>query len=304
MDFSKLWSAPVSVLTKGENVLNSEELDTNEEILNAFIKIAPYLNPLIQDDITIGIYDTEKLLINIPGETFALNVQKGDPLVAGDIVTDALRQNKPKSALVPKELFGFPLIARAIPLHDNTGKVIGGVGIGTSLEKSNNLFMVAESLSAIVEETAASLDDIASSVSKLAEQVEDVSGIISQVTAGASEISEISTIVRGISDQTNLLGLNAAIEAARAGEHGKGFSVVANEVRKLATDSKQNVSQIDNVTKNISQSITKLYEAFTAINEVTTTQAATIQEISSTVQEINRNAQELSDMADSTRSLK
>lgn len=284
--------------------MNTIEKETTEEILDAFIKIAPYLNTLIQDDITIGIYDTEKLLLNIPGETFALNVRKGDPLLAGDIVTDAQRQNSHKSALVPKDLFGFPLIARAIPLHDQTGKVIGGVGIGTSLEKSNNLFMVAESLSAIVEETAASLDDIASSVSKLADQVENASGIISQVTAGASEIGEISTIVRGISDQTNLLGLNAAIEAARAGEHGKGFSVVANEVRKLATDSKDNVSQIDHVTKNINHSIMKLNEAFTAINEVTTNQAATIQEISTTVQEISRNAQGLSEMADSARSLK
>lgn len=284
--------------------MNSADKDTNEEILDAFIKVAPYLNSLIQDDITVGIYDKEKLLLNIPGETFALNVQTGDPLLEGDIVTDALRQNSQQSALVPQDLFGFPLIARAIPLHDKTGKVVGGVGIGTSLEKSNNLFIVAENLSAIVEETAASLEDIASSVSKLADQVESAVEIISQVTTGASEIGKISTIVRGISDQTNLLGLNAAIEAARAGEHGKGFSVVANEVRKLATDSKQNVTQIDHVTKNISDSISELHEAFTAINEVTTNQAATIQEISATVQEINRNAQELSDMADSTRSIK
>lgn len=164
--------------------------------------------------------------------------------------------------------------------------------------------MVAGSLSAIVEETAASLEDIASSVSKLVDQIENASGIIYEVTTGATEIDKISKVVRGISDQTNLLGLNAAIESARAGEHGKGFSVVANEVRKLATNSKENVSQIDLVTKSINHSIIKLNEAFTAINEVTVNQAATIQEISTTVQEISRNAQELSEMADSTRSLK
>ncbi|MFD1928217.1 methyl-accepting chemotaxis protein [Sporosarcina siberiensis] len=284
--------------------MNIAKRDTSEEILDAFIKIAPYLNELIQDDITIGIYDTNKLLLNIPGKTFALNVQKGDPLLPGDIVTNALRENRNKSALVPKELFGFPLIARAIPLQDETGKVIGGVGVGTSLEKSNDLFVVAESLSAIVEETAASLDDIASSVTKLAGQVESASDVISQVTAGASEIGKISTVVRGISDQINLLGLNAAIEAARAGDHGRGFSVVSNEIRKLAANSKENVSQIDHVTKSISNSIMELNESFAAINEVTTNQAATIQEISATVQEISRNAHNLSKMADSTRSVK
>lgn len=283
--------------------MDTVEKDTTAEILEAFIKIAPHINKLIQDDITIGIYDTKKLLLNIPGETFALNVQKGDPLLPDDIVAGAQRENRIKSALVPKELFGFPLIARAIPLHDEKGQVIGGVGVGTSLKKSNDLFLVAESLSAIVEETAASLDDIASSVTKLVDQVINASDVISEVAIGASEIGKTSTVVRGISDQINLLGLNAAIEAARAGEHGKGFSVVANEVRKLATNSKENVSQIDHVTQNINESILKLNEAFIAINEASTSQAATIQEISATVQEISRNAQNLSEMADSTRSV-
>lgn len=109
------------------------------ELLQAFVKIAPLLNGLVQDDITVGIYDTEKLIINIPGQTFSLNVNPGDPLMEGDIVTNSIRSNAPLSAVVPKELFGFPLIARALPLHDEQGNVIGGVGIGTSLEKANKL---------------------------------------------------------------------------------------------------------------------------------------------------------------------
>ncbi|MBE1553362.1 archaellum component FlaC [Filibacter limicola] len=275
-----------------------KDLELGEDILEAFQRVAPYLNRLIQDDITIGIYDTKKLLLNIPGETFALDVHTGDPLAPGDIITDALRENRDKSAMVPKELFGFPLIARAIPLHDENGKVVGGVGVGTSLKKSNDLFLVADSLSAIFEETAASLDEIADSVSKLADQVAEASGILNEVTSGAAEIGKISSVVREISDQSNLLGLNAAIEAARAGDYGKGFSVVAQEIRKLATNSKENVGQINNVTKYISQSVERLNTAFSSINEVTTNQAASIQEISATVQEISRNAQNLSELAE------
>lgn len=91
-------------------------------LLDAFVKVAPFLNSLIQDDITIGIYDTEKLIVNIPAKTFSLNVKPGDPLQKGDIITDAIRMNQKKTSMVPKELFGFPLIARAIPLHDETEK--------------------------------------------------------------------------------------------------------------------------------------------------------------------------------------
>lgn len=269
----------------------------NEEILEAFIKVAPYLNQLIQDDITVGIYDTEKLLINIPGETFSLNVNSGDPLEEGDIITSAIRENQPKSQMVPKELFGFPLVARAIPLKNDLGKVIGGVGIGTSLEKSNTLFNVAENLSAIVEETAAALEDIASSVTQLADRITNITALVGEVNTGATQIGRISSTVRGLSDQSNLLGLNAAIEAARAGEAGKGFSVVADEIRKLATNSKENVGQIDELTSTISSTMANLSEAFNGITDLSTNQAASIEEISATVQEISRNAQHLSDLA-------
>lgn len=279
-------------------VISANNSHSATDILNAFQIVAPYLNKLIQDDITVGIYNTEQLLLNIPGETFALNVKAGDPLAPGDIITDAIKENKEKSAMVPKELFGFPLIARAIPLTDEAGRVFGGVGIGTSLEKSNNLFTVAENLSAIAEETAASLEEIAGSVTQLANQVAGVTDLMNEVSAGTTKIGNVSTVVRGLSDQSNLLGLNAAIEAARAGEAGNGFSVVADEIRKLATNSKENVAQIDQLTTNISNSVENLFNAFSGINELTTNQAASIEEISATVQEISRNAHSLSEMAE------
>ncbi|WP_046176181.1 methyl-accepting chemotaxis protein [Domibacillus indicus] len=270
------------------------------ELLEAFVKVAPFLNKLVQDDITIGIYDTEKLIINIPGETFSLNVSPGDPLTEGDIITEAIRKNTKKTAVVPKELFGFPLIARAIPLHDENGKVIGGVGLGTSMQKANQLFEVADNLSATVEETAASIEEISESLTVLTDRVTKISDQMKDVSSSAEQIGKISTVVRSISDQSNLLGLNAAIEAARAGEAGKGFSVVANEIRKLATNSKENVSQIDSITKNIQNLLLDLNEAFSEIHKLTDTQSATVQEFSATIQEISKNTIDLAHMAETT----
>lgn len=271
---------------------------TQHELIRAFVKIAPLLKSLTHDDITIGIYDTEKLILNIPGKTFSLNVTPGDPLMEGDIVTNAIRNNTALSDVVPKELFGFPLAARAIPLHDEQGRVIGGVGMGTSLEKANKLFEMAESFSAIVEQTTASIEDISQSVSHLTDRMTDVTNQMKDVSSSAQQIDKISTVVKEISDQSNMLGLNAAIEAARAGELGKGFSVVADEIRKLATRSKENVDQINGITKNIQELLQRFNHAFSDIHSLTDTQSGAIQEFSATIQEISIKAVELAQVAE------
>lgn len=273
---------------------------TQHELLKSFIRVAPLLKNLTNDDITIGIYDTEKLIINIPGNTFSLNVTPGDPLVEGDIVTNAIRNNTELTAVVPKELFGFPLAARAIPLRDESGNVIGGVGMGTSLEKANRLFEMAESFSAIVEQTSASIEEISQSVIHLNDRVSDITTQMNDVSTSAQQIHKISAVVKEISDQSNMLGLNAAIEAARAGEVGRGFSVVADEIRKLATSSKQNVDQINGITNNIQNLLLLLDQAFTDIHTLTDTQSGSIQEFSATIQEISNKAEELAQVAQDT----
>lgn len=272
----------------------------NHEIneISAFVKIAPLLNQLVQDDITVGIYDTEKLIINIPAKTFSLNVKPGDPLLEGDVITNAIRQNKPLSAIVPKDLFGFPLVARAIPLHDQNGKVIGGVGIGTSLERAHNLFEMAEGFSAIVQQIVSTIENINGTVEELSDRVKNMSVSMQKVSSSAEDIGQISSVVKGISDQSNLLGLNAAIEAARAGENGKGFAVVADEVRKLATNSKQNADRINQITNEIQQLLKALNQSFVEINALTDTQSKSMNEFAATIQEMSIKAQQLAHLAE------
>ncbi len=274
------------------------QTESTYSLLDAYVKIAPSLHKLMQEDMSISVYDTEKLLIYVPANTFNLNLTQGEPLVAGDILATAIHNNKEMSATVPKEIFGVPFASKVIPIHDEKGNVIGGVGVATSIEKAHKLFEVSESLTAIVQETAASLEEITKSASDLAERIVDVSSHMKEVSYGTNQIGQISKVVKGISDQSNLLGLNAAIEAARAGDAGRGFSVVADEIRKLATNSKENVSQIDDITKGIREAIDNLNNAFEGISDFADLQVASIQQITEIVQDIGKNARKLSSMAE------
>ena len=156
-----------------------------------------------------------------------------------------------------------------------------------------------------------------STISQLASDVEQASTVIQQLEQHSNEISGVLEVIRGIAEQTNLLALNAAIEAARAGEQGRGFAVVADEVRGLASRTQQSTREIQQMISTLQngardavavmqhssaqarQSVLQASEAAQAlqgigqrVNEITDTSAqiaTAVEQQSAVSEEINRN---------------
>ncbi|UPG80702.1 methyl-accepting chemotaxis protein TlpA [Bacillus subtilis] len=160
----------------------------------------------------------------------------------------------------------------------------------------------------LVQKTAGQMNTIDHSV-KAAEQV------VKGLEIKSKDITNILRVINGIADQTNLLALNAAIEAARAGEYGRGFSVVAEEVRKLAVQSADSAKEIESLISeivkeihtslNVLQSVNKevktglvmtdeTKQSFKHISQMTNQIASELQNMNATVEELSAGAQEIS----------
>lgn len=257
-------------------------------LLDSLVNTLPIFQQAMREEVTIGVTDREKFLAYLPSKNIHFGLVAGTPIPAEDHNIQSSLRGKENTSLVPVDVYGFHVLGRTFPIRDEKNEVIGVLAVGYNIDnevKFENWITELDETTNIIRDKSMSL---AAHSEELAATSNDIHEYSSHATKNVETINEVVSFIKNIATQTNLLGLNAAIEAARAGQHGKGFSIVANEVRKLSLDSAKATENIETVIEQIKQSLISMNEGLANIKTAANSQAEFTEDYASLVEKVSQ----------------
>lgn len=280
----------------------------SKKITSSVKKITDVLNYMKQGDLSVSLNLLSKDELQVIAEEINdFRMKTADTLrLVKNVSDDVLQQSETLSAVSQELAASTQIVSNSVGEASKESSRQAGELMNVSStfsefgHKISQTAISVESINIkmrIVDEKARDsgkdLKVLEDSIKDINYSISDVGKKIHGLGLQLSKISEITNLIKSISDQTNLLALNAAIEAARAGESGRGFSVVAEEIRKLAEQSKTSSSSISDLISNISSDSNIVVMTSDKMNEKINNQMQVIDKSIYSFKEIIKNIEEI-----------
>ncbi len=274
----------------------------SEAILVQYIQVLPIMQNLSSNDIGVAISDREKYIYYKAGKNLDLKIKPGDPLKPGTAIVRAMEGKRQAVTRGDRAIFGLQYIAIAFPILSKNGTVIGGAAAVESVERQDILLEMAVKMSDALSNLASTTEQRSAQSEEIAAVCSKLTDVVSESQARVKKTDDVLSLIKNIAGQTNLLGLNAAIEAARAGEAGRGFSVVADEIRKLSRNTAESVQKISDIIKTVQSDSAYTSGQLLQMNDAMGQIAQAIAQVAGTIQQVGSLSAELDTMAKSLSS--
>lgn len=266
-------------------------------VAESFNDFAPIVSELFPEGAFIYISDLKEIIAMQGSNKFTLNnMYVGYKLTENDIAYQTIKIGKPQTREVDASRYGVPVYISNFPMYEEEG-IVGTLGVVVPKEAAEKLKNMSESLSNNISQITDTVEGLASNAMEIHQNEQILYTNIHSVTDILEKINTVTEFISSVANQSNMLGLNAAIEAARAGEMGKGFSVVADEIRKLSSQSKETVPQINSLVEDIKRKIKEIDERCKHSLNASEEQAASTEEISASIQELSAMTNELHNLS-------
>lgn len=234
-------------------------------VVNSVIEAIPFIRAAARQDVSISVMDREKFLFFQRGEKLNFEFNAGDEVAEIHKDFQMIKDGEIAREHYPAEIFGIAADSYFHPIKNEQGEIEAVMCITYSMDVQDELQNLMQQADMITNKMIEGIQHVAAHSEELSATSEEILGNTKKAVENSSGVTEVINYIKEISEQTNLLGLNAAIEAARVGEAGAGFGVVASEIRKLSTGTKQATSTIEQSLQEVTQAV---YNAEQEIGEI------------------------------------